>query len=76
MVMKHNIKYVIALAFMLLLTEGAWADPAVTIIKQLNGSAVTTTSPGEVMSEIADEVCTLTVTPASGYYVTSENITA
>lgn len=74
--MKHNIKYVMALAFVLLMTQGAWADPAVTIIKQLNGSAVTTTLPGEVMSEIADEVCTLTVTPASGYYVTSEYITA
>lgn len=74
--MKHNIKYVIALVFTLLMTQGAWAEPAVTIIKQLNGSAVTTTSPGEVTSEIADGTCTLTVTPASGYYVTSDNITA
>lgn len=74
--MKHNIKYVIALVFMLLMTQGAWADPTVTIIKQLNGSAVTTTSPGDVTSEIADGVCTLTVTPAYGYYVTSEYITA
>lgn len=74
--MKHNIKYVIALVFTLLMTQGAWAEPAVTIIKQLNGSAVTTTSPGEVTSEIAVGVCTLTVTPASGYYVTSEYVTA
>ena len=35
--MKHNIKYVIALVFTLLMTQGAWAEPAVTIIKQLNG---------------------------------------
>lgn len=74
--MKHNIKYVIALVFMLLMTQGAWADPTVTIIKQLNGSAVTTTSPGEVTSEIENSKCTLTVTPAYGYYVTSEYITA
>jgi hypothetical protein len=74
--MKHNIKYVMALVFMLLMTQGAWADPTVTIIKQLNGSAVTTTSPGEVTSEIENSKCTLTVTPAYGYYVTSEYITA
>lgn len=74
--MKHKIKYVIALAFMLLLSQGTWADPAVTIIKQLNGEAVTTTSSGEVTSEIENSKCTLTVTPAYGYYVTSEYITA
>lgn len=74
--MKHNIKYVFALAFMLLMTQGAWADSTVSIIKLLNGTTVTTTSPGEVTYEIADDVCTLTVTPSSGYYVTSEYVTA
>lgn len=74
--MKHKIKYVIALAFMLLLSQGTWADPAVTIIKQLNGEAVATTSPGEVTPVIENGKCILTVTPAYGYYVTSEYITA
>lgn len=73
--MKHNLKYVISLVFMLLLTQSTWADPTVTIIKQLNGAVVTETSPGVVTSEIEDDVCTLTVTPASGYYVTKDFIT-
>ena len=74
--MKHNIKYVFALAFMLLMTQGAWADPTVTIIKQLNGTTVTTTSPGDVTQEIANGKCTLTVIPAQGNYVTKDFITA
>lgn len=79
--MKHNMKYMFSLMFVLLFAQGAWADETatgqtVTIIKQLNGAAVTTTSPGEVTSEIEDGVCTLTVTPASGRYVTKDNITA
>lgn len=73
--MKHNLKYVISLVFMLLLTQSTWADPTVTIIKQLNGAVVTETSPGVVTSEIANGKCTLTVTPASGYYVTKDFIT-
>ncbi len=75
--MKHNLKYVISLVFMLLLTQGAWADPTVSIIKKLNGATVTTTSPGEVADPvIADGKCTLTVTPAEGNYVTKDFITA
>jgi hypothetical protein len=75
--MKHNLKYVIFLVFMLLLTQSTWADPAVTIIKQLNGSPAATTSPGEVAEPvIANGKCTLTVTPAQGNYVTKDFITA
>ena len=75
--MKHNIKYVISLVFMLLLTQSTWADPTVTVIKKLNGATVTTTSPGEVGDPaIANGKCTLTVTPAQGYYVTKDKITA
>ena len=73
--MKHNIKYVISLVFMLLLTQSTWADPTVTIIKKLNGAVVTETSPGDVTQSIANSKCTLTVTPAQGYYVTKDFIT-
>lgn len=75
--MKHNLKYVISLVFMLMLTQSTWADPTVTIIKKVNGSpaAATTTSPGEVSQAIADGKCTLTVTPEQGYYVTKDFIT-
>lgn len=74
--MKHNLKYVISLVFMLLLTQSTWADPTVTIIKKLNGAVVTETSPGDVTQSIANSKCTLTVTPAQGYYVTKDFITA
>ena len=70
-----NMKSVIAIAFMFLFTLGAWADPTVTIIKKLNGETVTTTSPDNATSNISEGVCTLTVTPVSGNYVTSEFIT-
>lgn len=74
--MKHNLKYVISLVSMLLLTQSTWADPTVTIIKKLNGAVVTETSPGDVTQSIANSKCTLTVTPAQGYYVTKDFITA
>ena len=74
--MKHNLKYVISLVFMLLLTQSTWADPTVTIIKKLNGSTTVTSSPGDVTQVIASGKCTLTVTPAQGNYVTKDFITA
>ena len=74
--MKHNLKYVISLVFMLLLTQSTWADPTVTTIKKLNGAVVTETSPGDVTQSIANSKCTLTVTPAQDYYVTKDFITA
>ena len=73
--MKCNIKYVISLMFVLLFALGAWADPNITVIKQLNGDAVTTTSPGDVTYSVSDGTCTLTVTPGSGNFVTVESIT-
>ena len=46
--MKHNLKYVISLVFMLMLTQSTWADPTVTIIKKVNGSpAAAATTPPE-----------------------------
>lgn len=79
--MKHNMKYMFSLMFVLLFAQGAWADETatgqtVTIIKQLNGSADTTTSPGEVSHNVSNGKCTLTVTPASGNKITKEYITA
>ena len=73
--MKCNIKYVMSLMFLLLSALGAWADPNITVIKQLNGDVATTTSPGDVTYRVSDGTCTLTVTPGLGNYVTSECIT-
>ena len=73
--MKCNIKYVMSLMFLLLSALGAWADPNITVIKQLNGDVAATTSPGDVTYRVSDGTCTLTVTPGLGNYVTSECIT-
>ena len=72
--MKQYMKSVMTMALMLLFTLGAWADPTVNIKKQLNG--VDNDAAGTVTSSISEGVCTLTVTPASGNYVTEDYITA
>ena len=72
--MKQYMKSVMTMALMLLFTSGAWADPTVNIKKQLNG--VDNNAAGTATSDISNGVCTLTVTPASGNYVTKDFITA
>lgn len=72
--MKQYMKSVMTMALMLLFTSGAWADPTVNIKKQLNG--VDNDAAGTVTPSISNGVCTLTVTPASGNYVTKDFITA
>ena len=72
--MKHNARYVTTLIIMLSFALGAWAEPTVNIVKQLNGTA--NDAAGTASAEIEDGWCTLTVTPASGNYVTADFITA
>ena len=71
--MKQYMKSVMTMALMLLFVSGAWAAD-VNIKKQLNG--VDNDAAGTVTSSISEGVCTLTVTPASGNYVTENFITA
>lgn len=71
--MKQYMKSVMTTALMLLFVSGAWAAD-VNIKKQLNG--VDNDAAGTVTSSISEGVCTLTVTPASGNYVTKDFITA
>ena len=75
MVTTNYMKRILTMAIVFLFTLGAWADPTVTIIKKLNGVTATTSSPGNVSSNVSEGVCTLTVTPVEGNYVTSECIT-
>ena len=70
--MKQYMKSVMTMALMLLFTSGAWAAD-VTIKKQLNGTA---TETGTATKSISEGVCTLTVTPPDGNYVTTDFITA
>ena len=73
--MKYK-RIVTITAFMLLFATGVWAGVTVNIIKKVNGEAAEgTTSPGTVNHDIIEGICTLTVTPASGLYVTSDFMT-
>ena len=72
--MKHNIFKTLTVLGMFLFAMGAWADPTVTIKKQLNG--VENNDAGTATSSISNGKCTLTVTPTDGNYVTSEFISA
>ena len=66
--MKHNLNRVLSIVALLMLTIGAWADA-----ERVN---ITTTGGGELTYNISGTTCTLTATPASGYYLTVENLTA
>ena len=67
--MKHNMNRVLSVVALLMLTIGAWAAQEVTIVKN-------PTNGGTVTSSVTEGVCTLTVTPADGYYLTVANLTA
>ena len=69
--MKHNMNKVITMIALLMLTSiGAWAEQQVSIVKKPTDAA------GTVTAAVANGVCTLTVTPAEGYYLAKENLTA
>ena len=84
--MKLRTKSIITLVALLLLgiTE-AWAQRAVTVIIQQNGTQVTVSSDGnggmtssagtiKVLEPAQDGTVTLTATPATGFYITAEQI--
>jgi hypothetical protein len=74
--MKYSMRYLLTTMAMFLVAAGAMADPTVSITKLLNGSQALEAEPGTVASSVSNNVCTLTVTPAAGNYVTSANIKA
>ena len=67
--MKHNMNRVLSIVALLMLTLGTWAAKTVNI-------TVSPENAGTVTQTIDGNVCTLTVTPAEGYYLTVENLTA
>lgn len=69
--MKHNMNRVLStIALLLLASIGLWAGEVIKVVKPTNANA------GTVVSTVSDGVCTLTVTPATGYYLTAENLKA
>ena len=70
--MRQYIRNIVALTALWITSLGAWAQGGqVVIIKQLNGTTVSTSSPGTVESSVSGGTCTLTVTPASANYLIS-----
>ena len=63
-------KFLTIAALLLLTSFGARAEQTVTTVIKPSAAA------GTVTSAISNGVCTLTVTPASGYYLTVENLSA
>lgn len=74
--MKLNIKSFAVLIILMIGSLAVKADPTINIKKLLNGSTVNeSTTVGDITTQIADGKCTITVQPASGNYITAENIT-
>ena len=74
--MKHNMNRILSIVALLMLTIGTWAQTAddVTVTVLPNANAGTVTKDVKVVDDKG--VCTLTVTPAEGYYLTADNLTA
>ena len=70
--MKRNMRNFMMMTAFLLASAGVWAGE-VTVVTQLNG--VDNASAGTVTPEVSDGLCTLTVTPSDGNYLTVEGLT-
>ncbi len=67
--MKYNINKLLTTAVLLLTCVTAWAGDVRTVIGPSENA-------GTVQASQSDGICTLTVIPASGYYITVDNLTA
>ncbi|MBR1547501.1 MAG: hypothetical protein IJ637_02095 [Prevotella sp.] len=68
--MKQQIKKLQTIVALLLLTTSLWAAGEVTIAPSADGEATASIATGQ-----SGKICTLTVTPNDGKYVTADNIT-
>ena len=72
--MKLNMKSIMTIAALLLLSASAWAQGQFTVDYKLNGNASTAGAAGTVVGSISGTTATLTVTPADGNYITAGDI--
>ena len=74
--MKLNIKSLSVFIIFMIGSLAVKADPIINVKKLLDGNTVSeSSSVGNISTQIIDNKCKLTVTPASGNYITAENIT-
>lgn len=70
--MKHILNRVLSVVALLMLTLGTWAQTVDDVTVK-----ITPEGAGTVVPSVNDKgVCTLTVTPATGYYLNKGNVTA
>ena len=74
--MKQISKVLGMFVAMMLMATSVWAAGTVIVTKKLNGTVNADAGTVEYNVSETDNVCTLTVTPASGNYVTSAFISA
>ena len=67
--MKQSVKNIMTVATFLFAVVGAWAEQTVNIV-------YTNADRGTVTSSVSNGICTLTATPASGYYITAAELVA
>lgn len=72
--MKQSKKTLVMMVAIQLMATSVWAGGTVNVIKQLNGTV--NEAAGTVTQNISGGMCTLTVTPAEGNYITLAYITA
>lgn len=71
--MKHNMNRVLSIVALLMLTVGTWAQT----VDDVTVNVKPTADAGTVTKAVDDKgVCTLTVTPAAGYYLNKDNVKA
>ena len=73
--MKQTIKNIMAAVVLLLTTTAVLGADNVTVVKQLNGTVNDNAGSVEAVVNAANATCTLTVTPATGNYMTVDYIT-
>ena len=74
--MKTNKRFFVMMVASLLMATSVYAGGMVTVIKKLNGTVNESAGVVNAKVEEYDKLCLLTITPASGNYVTVANITA
>ena len=72
--MKQYIRNIMMAAACMLATATAWGESSVSVVMQLDGEG--NNAAGTVVSNVSNGVCTLTVTPATGNYITADYLTA
>ena len=72
--MKQYLKSIMAMVALMLATTIAWGENNVSVVTLQNGTISSTA--GTVTAVVSDGVCTLTVTPAVGNYLTADNLVA